>query len=111
MTHAVEAYLNTFVRQAFFMQALANIDMIEQFDRTLLQDPRPNAAEHILGTPVLQNEIVDAALIQELPQQQPSRSRANDGDLSSQTCPQIPLRVLAAQPALCADQEASTMDK
>ncbi|MGY4509966.1 hypothetical protein ACVIN2_003420 [Bradyrhizobium sp. USDA 3650] len=62
----------------------AGADLVERRDGPLLQQPGTDAAEHMVRALPLQNDIVDAVTVQQLPKQQSSRPCPDDCDF----CPQ-----------------------
>ena len=71
------------VHQAVAVHARAHTGLIEQVHGGLLQHPGADAAQHIVRRLALHNHRVDAGLVQELPQQQACRARADDGHLGT----------------------------
>jgi hypothetical protein len=65
--------------QAFAVRALAGADLIEQRDSALFQKAGPDAAKHIIRRVTFQNDVVDAAGVQQLTKQEAGRPRADDG--------------------------------
>ncbi len=64
--------------QAFAVSARAGAHFVEQCDRSLFKQAGADAAEHIVRGLAFQNDVVDATAVQQLPQQQARRPRAND---------------------------------
>src|SRR5690606_27070131 len=63
------------------VQACPGTGPIEHIDGALLQHARADAAEHVLGTALLEDHIGYAGTVQQLAQQQPCRSGSDDRDL------------------------------
>ncbi len=61
----------------------ADAGLVQQVDGDLLQHAGANAAEHVLGGLALEDDGVDAGLVQQLAEQQAGRAGADDGDLGS----------------------------
>ena len=75
---AAEGELDAVMDQAFGMRALAGADLVEQRHRAFLEQAGADAAEHIFAGLALQNDVVDAVAVQQLPEQQSRRTRADD---------------------------------
>jgi hypothetical protein len=71
------------VHQAIFVHARRDAGLVEQVNRDLFDDARPNAAEDIFAGLPLQDNIIDAVFVEELTEQQSGRAGADDGDLGS----------------------------
>ena len=56
---------------------------VQQIQGDLLQNARPYASQHIVCTLALHNDVVDARLVQQSPQQQARGACAHDGNLGS----------------------------
>ena len=78
MADAAERQFDAVMNQAFAMRPLAGAHFIEQSHRSFLQQSGADTAEHIVRGLALQNDVVDAMAVQQLPEQQSRRSRAND---------------------------------
>ena len=83
VAHAVDADLDAVVHQAFAVHARADAGLVEQIHRALLDDAGADAAEHIVAGLPLQDDVVDAGAVQQLPEQQAGRAGADDGDLGA----------------------------
>jgi hypothetical protein len=66
------------------MQPFAGADGLEQAHRTLLQHAGSDARQHVGAILALDDDGIDAARMQQLSEQQPGRSGADDGDLGAQ---------------------------
>ena len=66
------------------MRPRAGADLVQQRDGSLLEQACADAAEHVIRALPLQNDIVDAVSVQQLPKQQSGRSGPDDCDF----CPQ-----------------------
>ena len=78
MTRAAEREFDAVMHQALAMRALAGADLIQQRHGAFLEQAGADAAEHVFRALALQDDVVDAVGVQQLPQQQSRRSRAND---------------------------------
>jgi hypothetical protein len=67
---ALEQQLDAVVGQAFLVHALVGTRLLEQIHRHLLQHAGADAAQHIVGAALLDDDVVDARLVEQLPQQQ-----------------------------------------
>src|SRR5882672_2466653 len=81
-TPAVECDLKAVVDEARAIETRADAGLLQEIDRTLFQHPCADAALHVLSAALLDDDVVDAALTQELRQQQARGPRADDADLS-----------------------------
>ncbi|MCY1556863.1 hypothetical protein D9M68_936600 [compost metagenome] len=75
--------LDAVVHRAFGLHALAHAGLGQQVHRDLLQDAGADAAQHIVAALALDDDVVDAGLVQQLAEQQAGRAGADDGDLGS----------------------------
>ena len=71
-----EAYFNTILAQRLIE---VSENALER-DRALLENAGANATEHVIGRPLLDNDVVDAGALQQLSKQQPGGAGADDGD-------------------------------
>ena len=71
--------LDAFMDQTFAVRALAGADLIEQCDGAFFQKAGPDAAKHVVWRLTLQDDVVDAAGVQQLTEQEAGRPRADDG--------------------------------
>ena len=53
----------------------------------LLEHAGADAAEHVVGAALLEDDGVDAGLVQQRAEQQPGRAGADDRDLDFHACP------------------------
>ncbi|MDT4867854.1 hypothetical protein FQZ97_1027850 [compost metagenome] len=83
MAHAVEQHVEPAVHQAFGVHALAHARFVHQVGGHLLQHSGADAAEHVVGRLALQNDGVDAGLVQQLAEQQAGRTCTDDGNLGT----------------------------
>ena len=65
----------------FAVHARADAGLVEQIDRDLLDHAGADAAEHVVAGVPLEDDVVDAGLVQQLAEQQAGRTGADDGDL------------------------------
>ena len=68
---AAEAHLEAVVRQAFGAHARVDAGLGQQVHRDLLQHAGADAAEHVFGAALLDDDVVDAVLVQQRAEQQP----------------------------------------
>ncbi len=78
---AAKRDLDTAVRLALCVEALAHVRLSQQLDRALLEHARPDPAKHILATAPLEDDGVDSREMQQLRQQQAGGPATNDCDL------------------------------
>src|SRR5262249_58859454 len=76
-----EAQLDAAVYQPLAPHAIAHAALGEQVYRALLQHAGAHAALAILAAAELQHDGLDAEEMQQMREQQPGRSRADDADL------------------------------
>ncbi len=70
--------------QAFTMQPSGDADRLQKIDRALLEHAGANARQHVGAILALEDDRIDAVRVQQLPEQQPCRPGADDGDLRAQ---------------------------
>ena len=75
---AAEGELDPVMDQALAVRARAGADLIEQRHRAFFEQAGADAAEHIVRRLALQDDVVNAVAVQQLPQQQSRRPRADD---------------------------------
>ncbi len=78
VARAAEGQLDAMMDQAFAVCARAGAHLVEQCDRSLFKQAGADAAEHIVRGLAFQNHVIDSIGVQQLPQQQSRRPRAND---------------------------------
>src|ERR1700740_1658051 len=83
MARAVEADLHALVDETIGMHPGADAGLVQQIHRDLLAGDGAHAAKHMGGGLPLQDDVLDAAFVEELTEQQPRRAGANDDDLCS----------------------------
>ena len=83
MALAVELELDPVVHQPLAAHAIAHTGLLEQVDRSLLEDSRPDPVLAVLAAARLEDHRVDALQLQELRQHQAGRACADDADLRS----------------------------
>lgn len=81
---AIECEFEAIMHQAFGVHALAHAGLAQQVDHALFQHPGTDAALHVIGALALKNQGLDTGVVQQLAEQQPRRTGANDGDLGFQ---------------------------
>ena len=65
----------------FTREPVADTRFVHQVDGPLLEDARAHALDDIVLAAVLENHRVDAGAMQQMPEHQPRRARANDSNL------------------------------
>ena len=83
MALSLEQHVKATVNQTFLVHARAYASFVEQVHADLFQHAGANAAEYVVGGLALDQDGVDPGLVQQLPEQQPGRAAANDGDLGA----------------------------
>ena len=83
VTLPAKEHFKTGMQKPFAVHALANACFVHQVHRDLFEYTGANPPEHILSTLPLNNDGVDARLVQQLAEQQARRSAANNSDLSA----------------------------
>jgi hypothetical protein len=86
MAHAAVADLRAVVDEPLAVHAGPDPGLIEQGDRTLLDDAGADAAEHVIGALRLEDDVVDARLEQKLAEQEAGRPGTDDGNLGPHGC-------------------------
>ena len=69
------------VGRAFMRYALSHARLLQQVDGDLLKNAGPDAPEHVLRALTLDDDRIDACLVEQLAQQETSRACADDGHL------------------------------
>ena len=80
---ALEQQLDAVVWQAFGMRACTHASLVQQVHADLLQNPRADAAEHVVGAALLNDDGVDARSVEQLTEQQTGGAFTNDGNLGT----------------------------
>src|SRR5262249_44410953 len=70
MADTVDANLHARVHETVAVHAAANAGFVEKIARDLLDDARADAAQHIFGGLPFQDDVVDAAPVQQLAEEQ-----------------------------------------
>ena len=83
MARAVDADLHAVVDETVGMHPGADAGLVQQIHRDLFDDAGAHAAKHMVGGLPLQDDVLDAAFVEELTQQQPGRAGTDDDDLCS----------------------------
>src|SRR5262249_12485154 len=83
MTRPVDADLHALMDETIGMHARADTGFIQQIHRDLFDNAGAHAAEYVVGGLSLQDDIVDASTLQELAEEQPGRTGADNDDLGS----------------------------
>ena len=78
---ALELQVDAVMDDPFALEPLADPGAFEQVDRALLQHAGPDACLDVVATPILEHHGVDPSGVQQLPERQPGRTRADDRDL------------------------------
>ena len=81
MTPAAKTNLDALVQKTLAVQPRADPGAVEDVDSGRLDQPCPDAAQYIFAAALLQNDIGDAAIMQQLTQQQARGAGADDRDL------------------------------
>ncbi len=81
MPLVAKAQLDAMVDQALLVHPGADACLVEQVLRDLLDDAGAYAAEHVVLAALLDDDGVDAGLVQQLAEQQARRAGADDRDL------------------------------
>ena len=82
MPGTVEQKVEAVVDQPFARQAVAHAGTAQQVHHALLEHAGPDAAQHVVGAPVLDDERVNARSMQQLTEQEAGRAGPDDGDLN-----------------------------
>ena len=77
----VEAQLDAAMDEPFAAHALSRAALLEDVHRALLQHARAHAVLDVVPAPCLDDDRLDALEVQEMGEQQPGGSGADDGDL------------------------------
>ena len=80
---ALEQQLDAVMRQAIGMGAGAHACLVQQVHADLLQHPGADAAEHVVGAALLDDDGVNARLVEQLTEQQAGGAGTNDGNLGA----------------------------
>jgi len=80
---ALEQQLDAVVGQALGMGTLGHAGLLKQVHGDLLQHTGTDAAEHVVAALALNDDVVNAGLVQQLTEQQAGGAGADDGDLST----------------------------
>ena len=89
VARAAEGELDAVMHQALAVRALAGADLVEQRHRSFFEQAGADAAEHIVRRLPLQDDVVDAVAVQQLPEQQSRRPGADDCYFCPQYCPRV----------------------
>jgi hypothetical protein len=98
MATTVDCDIHAVVSHALRTQAPIDAREAQHIARSLFEHAGANAAQHVLGRALLENDGLDAGFMQQLPQQQPRRTRTDDGDLNSHVFPHLKKRVHGCTP-------------
>ena len=104
---AVEGDVDTFVDKPLGVNAGPCPGLIEQIDGALLEHASADAAQHVFGRTALDDDVVDASAAEELTQEQPRGTGADDGDLGAHHA--LPSRVIWAASARAVRSEAAVV--
>ncbi|CAM5201610.1 hypothetical protein BTHI11S_05895 [Bosea thiooxidans] len=83
MEHAVIGQREAVMDQALAIEPLADAGFVQEIDHALLEHAGADARQDVVGAAPFDNDVVDAGARQQLPEQQPGRPGADDGDLRS----------------------------
>ena len=87
VAHAFDADLRPVMHEALAVHAGADAGLVDQIDRDLLDHAGADAAQHVLAGVPLEDDVVDAVLVEQLAEQQAGRAGADDRDLRSHVSP------------------------
>jgi hypothetical protein len=71
------------VHEAVLVHARADARLVEQVHRDLFDDAGAHPTENVFAGLSLENDVIDAVLVEELAEQESRRTGANNGDLRS----------------------------
>jgi len=80
---ALEQQLDAVVRQALGVGAGTHAGFFQQVHGDLFEHAGADAAEHVVGTALLDDDGVEAGGVQQLAEQQAGRAGADDGNLGT----------------------------
>ena len=83
MPSAAERELDAVVQQPFAVHPAAYAGFVEKVRRRLLEHACADSAQHILTAAALENDVVDAGLVQQLTKQKARRPCADDRHLGA----------------------------
>ena len=83
VTYAVDTNLHALVDEAVGVHPRADAGLVQEIHRDLFDDAGAHAAEHVLRGLPFKDDVGNAVFVQQLPQQQSGRTRADNDDLSS----------------------------
>jgi hypothetical protein len=83
MADAAEHNFRSVMDEAFVAHAHTGTGLLDQGDGALLENARPNPAEHVILGLLLKDDRINSGLVQQLTQQQTGRARPYDDDLGS----------------------------
>ena len=83
MARAVEGEVDAVVPHPLAREPPADADLAHQVDRPLLEHARAHALDDVLTAAILEDDGVDALEMQQLPEHQTGRARADDADLGA----------------------------
>ena len=75
MARAIDADLHALVDETIRMHPLTDAGLVQQIHRDLFDDTGAHAAEHMVGSLPLHDDIVDAAALEELGEFTRAKSR------------------------------------
>jgi hypothetical protein len=81
---ASESDLYASMRKSFVDQMLRDSEHRQQIDGSLLEDPRTYAGHHVIAGLAFQDDILNAVMVEKLPEHEAGGSAADDGYLGSQ---------------------------
>ena len=83
MPRSAKCQVDAVVPQALARQAVADAHRVHQVHRALLEDAGTDTLDDVLARVALDNDRIDASLVQQLTQNQARGARADDGDLGA----------------------------
>jgi hypothetical protein len=63
------------------VEPLGDVRLVEEVDRRLLENPRPDPPLDVVAAAQLEDDRLDAGQVQEVREHQPRRAGADDADL------------------------------
>jgi hypothetical protein len=83
VTLVADEYLEAAVHEPLGVHSGTDSRLVEQGYADLLEDPGSDTAAHVIARMTLEQHGVDAALVQQLPEQETGWAAADDDDLRS----------------------------
>ena len=83
VAYAFHTNLRTLMHEPIAVHAGAHSGLVEKIDCDLFDHASANTTEYMFASVPFDDDVVDAALVEELPKQEAGRAGANYGDLGS----------------------------